>query len=164
MVKKLLTNLWHNFEDYVSAIAMVMMVSILFSQVVARYVFQGAIVWAEETSRFAFLWMMFLSSSLAAKHRSHIRVTAPLLLLPKVWRGWVIFGVDILWTVFNLIMVVLSMQMIQNAMVYKYYSPALNFDMVYMFAVIPVAFLLMSVRIIVGYINQFTGKEKGYDF
>ena len=59
-VKGLINNIWNNFEDYVSAVAMVMMVSILFAQVFTRYVLQGSITWAEELSRFAFLWMMFL--------------------------------------------------------------------------------------------------------
>ncbi|MBW1996196.1 MAG: TRAP transporter small permease subunit, partial [Deltaproteobacteria bacterium] len=69
----LIKNIWNNFEDYVSAVAMVMMVSILFAQVFTRYLLQGSITWAEDLSRFAFLWLMFLASSLAARQRSHIR-------------------------------------------------------------------------------------------
>ena len=164
MIKRILNALWNNFEDYVSAVALLMMVTILFAQVCTRFIFHGALTWAEETSRFGFIWMMFLASSLAAKHRSHIRVTAVLLLIPKKWRIRVIFCVDILWTGFNIIMVFLGMQMFMNALKFKYLSPALKIDMAWMFLVIPVAFLLMSIRIVVGYINMFTGKEKGYEF
>jgi hypothetical protein len=33
-----------------------------------------------------------------------------------------------------------------------------------MFLVIPISFALMTVRIIVGYYRQFTGKEEGYPY
>jgi len=160
----LVKNIWDNFEDYVSAVAMVMMVSILFAQVFTRYVLQGSISWAEELSRFAFLWMMFLASSLAARHRSHIRVTAPILLLPKNMRLWVIVFADVIWVAFNVVVTYHSIAMVKNAFKFIYYSPSLNLSMAYMFLVIPISFALMTIRIIVGYYRQFTGKEKGYSY
>ena len=160
----LVKNIWDNFEDYVSAVAMVMMVSILFAQVFTRYVLQGSITWAEELSRFAFLWMMFLASSLAARHRSHIRVTAPILLLPKKMRLYVILLADVIWVIFNVVVAYQSIVMVKNAMQFIYYSPSLNLNMAYMFMVIPISFVLMTVRIIVGYYRQFTGQEIGYDY
>ena len=163
-VTALINNIWNNFEDYVSAVAMVMMVSILFAQVFTRYVLQGSITWAEELSRFAFLWMMFLASSLAARHRSHIRVTAPILVLPKKMRLWVIVFADIVWIIFNVVVTYHSIAMVKNAFRFIYFSPSLNLNMAYMFLVIPISFALMTVRIIVGYYRQFTGKEEGYQF
>ncbi|MBW1696877.1 MAG: TRAP transporter small permease [Deltaproteobacteria bacterium] len=160
----LIKNIWNNFEDYVSAVAMVMMVSILFAQVFTRYLLQGSITWAEELSRFAFLWMMFLASSLAARQRSHIRVTAPILLLPKKMRLYVIVAADVIWVVFNIVVAYHSVLMVRNAFKFIYFSPSLNLNMAYMFLVIPISFVLMTVRIIVGYYRQFTGKEKGYNY
>ena len=160
----LVKNIWNNFEDYVSAVAMVMMVVILFAQVFTRYVLQGSITWAEELSRFAFLWMMFLASSLAARHRSHIRVTAPILLLPKKMRLYVIVLADVVWIIFNVVVAYHSIVMVRNAMKFIYFSPSLNLNMAYMFMVIPISFVLMTVRIIVGYYKQFTGQEIGYDY
>ena len=157
-------NIWNNFEDYVSAAAMVVMVSILFAQVFTRYVLQGSITWAEELSRFAFLWMMFLASSLAARNRSHIRVTAPILLLPKNMRLYVIIFADIIWVIFNVIVAYHSIFMVSNAFRFIYFSPSLGLNMAYMFLVIPICFVLMTIRIIVGYYRQFTGKEIGYDY
>ena len=159
-----ISKIWNNFEDYVSAVAMVMMVSILFAQVFTRYVLQGSISWAEELSRFAFLWMMFLAASLAARQRSHIRVTAPILLLPKKLRLWAIVFADLIWVVFNIVVTYHSIAMVRNALKFIYFSPSLNLNMAYMFLVIPISFALMTVRIIVGYYRQFTGKEEGYNY
>ena len=160
----LVKNIWDNFEDYVSAVAMVIMVSVLFAQVFTRYVLQGSITWAEELSRFAFLWMMFLASSLAARHRSHIRVTAPILLLPKKMRLYVIVMADLIWIIFNVVVAYHSIVMVKNAFKFIYFSPSLNLNMAYMFLVIPISFMLMTVRIIIGYYKQFTGKEVGYNY
>ena len=163
-ITALIKNIWDNFEDYISAVAMIMMVSVLFAQVFARYVMQGSITWAEELSRFAFLWMMFLSSSLAARHRNHIRVTAPILLLPKKMRLGVIVFADIIWVIFNLVVTYHSIAMVKNAFRFIYFSPSLSLNMAYMFLVIPISFALMTVRIIVGYYRQFSGKEEGYQY
>lgn len=163
-LKAIISNIWNHFEDYVSAVAMVMMVSILFAQVFTRYVLQGSITWAEELSRFSFLWMMFLASSLAARQRSHIRVTAPILLLPQKMRLWVIVLADVIWIAFNVVVTYHSIAMVKNAFKFIYFSPSLNFNMAYMFLVIPISFALMTARIIVGYYRQFTGKEQGYQY
>lgn len=163
-ITSLLSNVWNNFEEYVSAVAMVMMVSVLFAQVFSRYVLQGSIIWAEESSRFGFLWLMFLSSSLAAAKRNHIRVTAPLLILPKRFRIWVIVFADVIWVIFNVIITYHSLTMVTNAFKYAYLSPSLKLNMAFMFLVIPFSFALMTIRIIVGYWRQFTGREVGYDY
>ena len=163
MIKKIARSIWDNFEDYVSAIAIVTMVVVLFCQVFTRYVLGGSITWAEELSRFSFLWFMFLSSSIAAKNRSHIRVTAPLLLLPKPYRRWVIFFSDMLWVAFNIVMVVLSWQIVEKAMKFTNLSPSLKINMVWMLIVIPISFLLMSVRIIGGYVDEYRGIQEPYD-
>ena len=162
--KSIISKIWNNFEEYISAVAMVMMVSVLFAQIFNRYVLQGSITWAEEMSRFGFLWMMFLSSSLAAANRSHIRVTAQLLLLPKRFRIWVIVFADVIWVIFNVIVTYHSITMVINAFRFVYLSPSLKLNMAIMFLVIPFSFALMTIRIIVGYWRQFTGREVGYDY
>lgn len=45
-------------------------------QVVARYVFDNPLSWTEEFSRFAFIWMSYLSAWLAWRHRAHIALGA----------------------------------------------------------------------------------------
>ena len=54
--------------------------------------------------------------------------------------------------------------MVTNAFKYAYLSPSLKLNMAFMFLVIPFSFALMTIRIIVGYWRQFTGREVGYDY
>jgi TRAP-type C4-dicarboxylate transport system permease small subunit len=47
------------------------MVVVIFSQVVARYVFQYSLSWSEELARFMLMWLSMLSAAYAFKTKSH---------------------------------------------------------------------------------------------
>lgn len=147
-----------------TAAAMTIMACTLAINVFCRFVLDSSLTWAEELSGFAFLWMMFFASSLAAKQRSHIRVTALVLLLPKKFRIFVIAAADAIWVVFNGVFVYCGIQVVENAMRYREISPVLGVNMTWMYLVMPTSVALMTVRIVVGYWRQFRGKEEGYDF
>jgi TRAP-type C4-dicarboxylate transport system permease small subunit len=151
-----------NFEEYLCAILTLVFIAVLSIQVFMRYVLQGSISWSEEVSRYAFIWMMFLSASLASQKRTHIRVTAPLLLLPEKYRTYILMISDSIWVFFNCVVVYLSTLQVKSMFQFKYLSPSLQWSMAYIYMIIPIGFALMTVRIIVGYVRQFTGKEDGY--
>lgn len=51
------------------------MVAVVSAQVVARYGFNTGIGWADEVSRLAFVWCVFLGIAVAVKARAHIGIT-----------------------------------------------------------------------------------------
>ena len=51
------------------------MVVIVGLQVALRYLFNMSLDWADEVSRLAFVWMIFLGVPLAARARSHVALT-----------------------------------------------------------------------------------------
>lgn len=56
------------------ALALGVMVVLVFGNVVLRYVFNSGIAWAEEISRLMFVWLIFLGAILALRHHSHLGV------------------------------------------------------------------------------------------
>lgn len=46
----------------------------IFAQVVSRYLFGLPLVWVEELSTYAFLWLVFVGASLALKRKRHINI------------------------------------------------------------------------------------------
>jgi len=68
----LLVFLVRNLEEIVSGIFLVLMFLATFTNVVARYVFNHPIPWAEEFSRYSFIWLTFLGAALCTKHGRHI--------------------------------------------------------------------------------------------
>lgn len=47
---------------------------LMFAVVVTRYIFSIPLLWAEETVRYSFTWLAFLSAAAAMKHGGHIAI------------------------------------------------------------------------------------------
>ena len=64
-------------------VALALMVIMVFSNVVLRYVFNSGITASEELSRFLFLWLIFIGAIVAMKERSHLGVDTLIARLPR---------------------------------------------------------------------------------
>lgn len=53
---------------------LILMTVVIFHQVVQRYIFHGANIWAEEFARYAFVWVVMLGSASALRRFNHIRI------------------------------------------------------------------------------------------
>ncbi len=62
---------------------MVLMSLATFMNVVARYGFNSPIQWAEEFSRYAFIWVVFMGAAVCTKRKRHIAIDSLMLALPK---------------------------------------------------------------------------------
>ena len=51
---------------------LVLMSLATFVNVVFRYVFNSPFQWAEEFSRYAFIWVVFIGAAVSTKHKTHI--------------------------------------------------------------------------------------------
>ena len=58
----------------VVAYLLAIMAILVFGNVIMRYFFHSGITWAEEVSRFAFIWLIFLGSIIALKDNMHLGV------------------------------------------------------------------------------------------
>jgi len=52
----------------------IVMMCIMFMQVVLRYVFNSPTMWAEEASRYLFIWICYLGAAMAVSKKLHIGV------------------------------------------------------------------------------------------
>jgi C4-dicarboxylate transporter DctQ subunit len=91
-------NAFKQLCDYVEkilnavAICLLVLMSVaIFYQVVLRYIFQNANIWAEEFARYAFVWVVLLSSASAIRRFQHIRIDFLVAALPKRIRDVVNF-------------------------------------------------------------------------
>ena len=146
-----LRRLYRDLEQYFCAFLMVLMVSCLGAQVFFRFVLNASLTWSEELSRFAFIWLVYMGAVLGAKERIHIRVTAFHRLLPAPVRGWTTPLADVLWVSINLVFAWQGALQVGHLLRFSYISPALQWNMALIYAVVPIGFLLMSFRIIEGY-------------
>jgi TRAP-type transport system small permease protein len=60
---------------YTVLILLAVLISLVFIQVVLRFVFSTGLVWAEELDRYIFVWLMFLGITMGIYKQKHIAIT-----------------------------------------------------------------------------------------
>lgn len=68
--------------NVIMAIALAIMVVLVFGNVVLRYLFNSGITWSEEMSRYLFVWLTFLGAISAFKNNEHLGVDMVIKRLP----------------------------------------------------------------------------------
>jgi len=71
-----------NIEKYAIYLMFTLLVSLMFIQVVARYVFAQGWGWMETLTRVLFVYITYIGASWAAKGAQHLRVSAAAVLIP----------------------------------------------------------------------------------
>ena len=61
-------------ENFLMLLGMILAVSIIFMQVILRYCFHSALPWAEELSRYLFIYFTWIGASAAISTNQHIRL------------------------------------------------------------------------------------------
>ncbi len=70
-------------EDTLLITMFVAMVSIIFFQVIMRYVFNNSLSWSEELGKFLFVWLSWVGISIGHRRREHIKITMLVDRLPE---------------------------------------------------------------------------------
>jgi len=96
----------------------------------------------------SFVWFVFLGATYAARLAAHNRVTFQFKLFPKIVGNISTVFSDLVWIAFNCTMIYYSIIVIQDGFKYPEYSPTLDWIMAYVFMIFPIAFSLMTIRII----------------
>lgn len=69
-------NLYCRWLNVLTAIALLLMVVLVFGNVVLRYAFNSSIVVSEEVSRWLFVWITFLGAVIALREHGHLGTDA----------------------------------------------------------------------------------------
>ena len=103
---------------------------------------------------YLFVWFVFFGASYAAKMGAHNRVTFQFKVLPRKAVPWVEGFADLFWLGFNLYFVYLSYDFVFNKMNPFWKSQTIGVPMKYFYVMLPVAFVLMSIRDHPGELHQ----------
>ena len=159
MSKKTLLTLLDHFEGYVCQVLLVFFVLILLLQIILRQL-GHPLYWTEEMARYSFVWFVFFGASYAARLSMHNRMTVQFRFFPPWVGDACMAGGDAVWLAFNIVMVQKSLEVIQELREFPYATPALDWQLADIYLIFPIAFTLMSVRIVQVNILKFVGKKK----
>ncbi|SBV93348.1 Tripartite ATP-independent periplasmic transporter DctQ component [uncultured Alphaproteobacteria bacterium] len=146
MLKKL--DAWlHAALLWACGLLMFGMMTIIFSQVVARYVFHQSLSWSEEVGRYVFVWITFLGLAAAFKSGSHVALDLLVKAVgPRFRRGLEILN-GVLVVVLASSLLLSGIRLLEFGM--RQRSPALGIPMSWVYIVEPVSgaiLLYFSVR------------------
>lgn len=163
-------NVFNRIESILCRILLATFVCLLFVQVLSREMFDHSFSWIEELSTFMFVWFVFLGASYAAKMSAHNRVTFQFKFLPKRVIDWIEGIADLFWIAFNVYFVYLAIDFIFFRM-NKFWKAqtlgiplgdgtSLPIHMKWVYIILPIAFTLMTIRILqVNYAKLIKGEE-----
>ncbi len=159
MLKKIILTVLDHIESYICQFLLAFFVLILFLQVLCREL-GFSLSWSTELSLFAFIWFVYFGASFAARLGAHNRVRLHLQLFPPIVGKVCLLITDIIWIIFNSIMVWYGYKEVMLNFEFPVTSQVLGWQSSYVFMVFPISFALMSVRIIqVNYIQWILKQE-----
>ena len=150
----LLKKCWENFEEFFCVLAMAIMVGCLALQVLIRAFSGSALAWTEELSRYAFLWAVYIGAIFISKKNAHVRVTAQFLPLSLKMRLVFRCIADLIWVFFLLYMADECRLAVESSLEFPEISPTLHIVKAYVEIIIPIGYVLMSLRIVEDYIRR----------
>ncbi len=145
---------YDHFEEFLSSFFLAVMIGALSLQLLERALVGGAVAWAEELSRYTFIWAVYIGASLAAKRGAHVCINAQYMLFPPKVRLIFRMMADGIWVAFNLFFAVHGMGMVAEAFEFPEVSPTLGIVKAWVELIIPIAFIMMSWRTVELYIKN----------
>ena len=158
MMSGKILHFFDNIESYICRTLLAVFVLLLFMQILSRELAGYSFSWTEELSTYMFVWFVFFGASYAAKMSAHNRVTFQLKFLsPKGVQ--IVEGIaDLFWLFFNVYFIYLSFNFVFFKMNLFWKSQTLGVPMKYFYLILPLAFTLMTFRIIqVNYLKLVKG-------
>lgn len=147
------------FEENVAALFMGGLLFVLFLQVFTRYVLNDPLSWTEEAARYIYVYIVFLGASAAISDRSHVGIDYFAKALP-VGAQWI---VSLLVNLAILVVLALLVYWGWRAAMRQWHMPlvVLEFAYTWVYIVIPISAVLMTIRTLVVMGEDYRAMRKG---
>lgn len=148
-----------NFEESVMKVLLCLIVVVMGLQVFMRYVMNNSLSWAEEISRYFFIWFTFLGVSYSVKNEKHIRVDILKNYIPeKIWNALIFIGY-IIFMIFCGYLIINGWSVITSLFITQQSSPALRLPMYVVYLSFFVGLILTAIRIVQKIIEDYVYKN-----
>lgn len=161
--KKSLWSLIDHAEEFLCAVLLVGFISLLFAQIIGRQFFGYTIPWGDELATHMFVWFAFFGAVVAARLQAHNRVSFQFNFFPPIVKKISESVADLIWVAFNLYFAWLAYDFIFFRMNKFWSSQTLGWPMSYFYMVLPITFVLMSVRILINNYRRLVRGEEIID-
>ncbi len=158
MIKNLLDNI-RKTTNFIVVFLFTVVVVVVFTQVIARYVVGSSLKWADELSRYAFVWLVYLGGTTTIREGKNVCFDLLLdSLRGKKYKIMFTF-VNLASVVFLVFMIYLGIFVSKSMMIES--SPIMRWPMAVVTSVIPIGGVLMFFEQISYYLEHLNDKEIG---
>lgn len=137
-----------NLEKRMLQVLFIAMTLLVLVQVFNRAMFNYQMAWADEASRYLFVWIVFIASAYAIKEKAHIGVNSIVVLFPKKVQHIISLIVYCLCLAFCAVLAINTISVIKTQIVYGQISPSLRIPMPYAYSAVVVGSLLMVINFV----------------
>jgi TRAP-type C4-dicarboxylate transport system permease small subunit len=135
---------------------MVVMATLVFVNVVCRYVLGFSIIWAEELSQYLMVWVAFLAAGLALREGRHVAVEMLQDRLGSKARRVTRHLIALLLIVFMGILIVLGLQFVHFT--WDHETPVMNIPLGIPYLAVPIGALLLLIHLFFVYRAYIDGR------
>ncbi len=150
-----------HIEELIACSALVVIAVSVFSQVMARYVFEIALHWTEEVASVSMAWAVYMGASLCVRERFHIRILVAVKSLPERFGRIVIFVADIAWAFFCLFMLRVTWEYLGVMWKFPTISPSLGINQFYPQTILFIGYSMMLIRLMQTYVQWYRDGRQG---
>ncbi len=150
-----------HFEELICCTCLAVIAVAVFAQVVARYVFQVALHWTEETAAMCMVWAVYTGASLCVRERFHIRIMVGVAALPTTFGRITVFAADALWAFFCVFMLRVSWDYLYIFWRFPETSPSLGINQFYPQTILIIGYGLMLIRLVQTYVEWWRDGRVG---
>lgn len=145
--------------EFLTSAFLVIMVVIIFLQIISRILIQSSFPWTEELARFLMIWLTFLGAAFSFQYGAHIGITLITNKIPRKLAAVVQVIVCLLCVSLFSILIVQGYDLVMRSTTQV--SPALGLPMNYVYTIIPISGLLMTLNVVDVTIKQTRTMWKG---
>ena len=145
--------IFRKFIDIFVIVLFTILILVVFSQVVFRYVFNNSLTWAEEMARYLQVWMIFLAAAAAIRTGSHISVDYATHNLSSRYKNFLGIIIAILTILFLGIVTTYGYKLFIQIYHSTQRSPAMQMPMSVAYAAVPVGGLFMLIEAIIVFLK-----------
>ena len=137
-----------NIEKRLLQVLFISMTLLVLAQVLNRVFINYPMAWADEASRYLFVWVVYIASAYAVKEKAHIGVTALVDRFPPKLRHCVEIVVNIICMAFSLGLIYFAINIMRVQIEYGQRSPSMGLPMQYAYLALAVGGLFMAIHFI----------------
>lgn len=160
-VVNFLNDILEYIESIFLSIFIFVMVLVAFGQVVLRMIFHIGFTWADDLLRHLVLWSGFVGASIATRHNRHINIDVLSRFLGERMRKFSSSLILLFSAVISLFLAMAGIEFVKMEREFQEMSVTLHLPLWILQIIIPIAFIVMSLRFLINSIVNFWEGVKG---